>query len=155
VPTKCLPRQAEPVLAGVGEAPLDLPVGTPLGGYTARTQLLGSYNAPDNRRSPHAKAFVPSAGVQTRPLVRALYLKAGTEPVVIVKADLCVAFDRLVFDLERELTKAGLMSARGRVIVDGQPHARGVRGRIRACFTWRWALTASKRSSISGCSSRW
>lgn len=111
------PIVAGTVLAGVGEAPLDLPVGTPLGGYTARTQLLGSYNAPDNRRSPHAKAFVPSAGVQTRPLVRALYLKAGTEPVVIVKAELCVAYDRLVFDLERELTKAGLMSARGRVIV--------------------------------------
>ena len=111
------PIVAGTVLAGVGEAPLDLPVGTPLGGYTARTQLLGSYNAPDNRRSPHAKAFVPSAGVQTRPLVRALYLKAGTEPVVIVKADLCVAYDRLVFDLERELTRAGLMSARGRVIV--------------------------------------
>ena len=32
---------AGPVLAGVGEAALDLPVGTPLGGYTARVTLLG------------------------------------------------------------------------------------------------------------------
>src|SRR5947209_2352989 len=29
------------VMAGVGEAPIDLPVGTPLGGYTARISLLG------------------------------------------------------------------------------------------------------------------
>ena len=57
-----------PVRAGVGEAPLDLPVGTPLSGYTARARLLGGM-APDSRQSPHARAFAPSAGVQTRPLV--------------------------------------------------------------------------------------
>ena len=90
------------VLAGTGEARIDLPVGTPLGGFTSRMKALGG-QAPDGRRSPHAKAFVPSAGVQTVPLVRALYLQAGSEPTILVKADLCVAFDRLVFDLEKEL----------------------------------------------------
>lgn len=110
------PIAAGAVRAGVGEAPLDLPVGTPLGGYTARMALLGGM-APDGRRSPHAKAFVASAGVQTRPQVRALYLQAGSEPVLMIKADLCVAFDRLVYDLEKELTNRGLMAARGRVIV--------------------------------------
>ena len=110
------PITAGTVLAGVGEAPLDLPVGTPLGGYTARMKLLGG-TAPDSRQVPHAKAFVASAGVQTRPQVRALYLKAGSEPVLMVKADLCVAYDRLVYDLERELSTRGLLSARGRVIV--------------------------------------
>lgn len=104
------------VLAGVGEAELDLPVGTPMGGYTARMQILGG-QAPDNRNSPHAKAFVPSAGLQTRPLVKAIYLKAGAEPVLVVKVDVCVAFDRLVYDLEKELSSRGLMPARGRVIV--------------------------------------
>ncbi|MBL9043230.1 MAG: neutral/alkaline non-lysosomal ceramidase N-terminal domain-containing protein [Myxococcales bacterium] len=104
------------VLAGTGEARIDLPVGTPLGGFTSRMKALGG-QAPDGRRSPHAKAFVPSAGVQTVPLVRALYLQAGSEPTILVKADLCVAFDRLVFDLEKELIQAGMASARGRVIV--------------------------------------
>ncbi len=104
------------VLAGTGEARIDLPVGTPLGGFTSRMKALGG-QAPDGRRSPHAKAFVPSAGVQTVPLVRALYLQAGSEPTILVKADLCVAFDRLVFDLEKELAAAGMASARGRVIV--------------------------------------
>lgn len=104
------------VLAGTAEARIDLPVGTPLGGYTARMKALGG-QAPDDRRSPHAKAFVPSAGVQTTPLLRALYLQAGTEPTILLKADLCVAFDRLVFDLEAALAQAGMKNARGRVIV--------------------------------------
>ncbi len=103
------------VLAGTAEVRIDLPVGTPLGGYTARMKALGG-EAPDSRRSPHAKAFVPSAGIQTVPLLRALYLQAGSEPTILVKADLCVAFDRLVFDLEKALTEAGMKDARGRVI---------------------------------------
>ncbi|MFO0573956.1 MAG: neutral/alkaline non-lysosomal ceramidase N-terminal domain-containing protein [Polyangia bacterium] len=107
---------AGPVLAGVGEAALDLPVGTPLGGYTSRMTLLGG-EAPDTRKSPHAKAFVPSAGLQTRPQVKALYLKAGDEPVLLLKLDTCVSFDRLVYDLEQAMSSRGLMPARGRVIV--------------------------------------
>jgi neutral ceramidase len=107
---------AGPVLAGVGEAALDLPVGTPLGGYTARMMLLGG-QAPDARKSPHAKAFVPSAGLQTRPQVKALYIKAGDEPVLLLKLDTCVSFDRLVYDLEQAMSSRGLLPARGRVIV--------------------------------------
>ena len=57
------------VAAGVGEALIDLPVGTPLSGYTGRMRLLGG-DAPDDRQVPHARAFVPSAGVQSRPLAR-------------------------------------------------------------------------------------
>ena len=126
------PIAAGAVVAGVGEAPLDLPVGTPLGGYTARMKLLGG-TAPDGRQVPHAKAFVASAGVQTRPQVRALYLKAGSEPVLLVKADLCVAYDRLVYDLERELSTRGLMSSRGRVIVSTS-HTHGGYGTFQGTF---------------------
>ena len=78
------------VLAGTAESRIDLPVGTPLGGFTSRMKALGGHS-PDDRRSPHAKAFVPSAGVQTTPLIRALFLQAGDEPTILVKADLCVA----------------------------------------------------------------
>lgn len=114
------PIAAGEVAAGVGEAPLDLPVGTPMAGYTSRLSLLpGHDDPPDGRRSPHAKTFVPSAGKQTQPLARALYLKAGTEPVIVLKADLCLSFDRLVYDVEAALSAQGLMPARGRVIVAG------------------------------------
>lgn len=107
---------AGPVRAGVGEARLDLPVGTPLGGYSARIRLLGGA-APDGRQSPHANAFYPSAGVQTRPQIRALYLQAGSEPLLVLKADLCLSYDRLVFDVEKALASEGLLPARGHVMV--------------------------------------
>jgi len=107
---------AGPVRAGVGEVRLDLPVGTPLGGYTARMRLLGG-EAPDSRQSPHARAFYPSAGVQTRPQVRALYLQAGSEPLLVLKADLCLSYDRLVFDVEKTLAGEGLLAPRGHVMV--------------------------------------
>ena len=42
------PIAAGTILAGVGTAEIDLPVGTPLSGYTARMRLLGG-DAPDNR----------------------------------------------------------------------------------------------------------
>jgi neutral ceramidase len=103
-----------PVRAGVGEAALDMPVGTPLGGYTARVSLLGGA-APDGRKSPFAKAFYPSVGVQSRPLARALYLEAGGDPILLIKVDLCVAYDRLVQDLERALSPDGKL--RGRIVV--------------------------------------
>ncbi len=113
------PPGAGPVRAGVGESPIDLPVGTPLGGYSARLTLLGG-QGPDNRPgAPFAHAFAPSGGVQTRPQVRALFLQAGDEPLLMVKLDLCVSYDRLVYDLEAALSKKGLLGdrARGHVIV--------------------------------------
>lgn len=103
------------VFAGVSEVDIGLPVGTPLGGYTARMKALGG-QAPDARRSPHAKAFAPSAGIQTTPKIRAIFLQAGAESVVFLKADLCVAFDRLVFDVERALSMAGFPDSRGHVL---------------------------------------
>jgi neutral ceramidase len=108
------PKSAAAVRAGVAEARLDMPVGTPLGGYTARVTLLGG-DTPDNRKSPYVTAFVPSTGVQSRPLARALYLEAGDDPVFLIKADVCAAFDRLVYDLESALGADGSM--RGRVIL--------------------------------------
>ena len=57
------------VLAGTAESRIDLPVGTPLGGFTSRMKALGGHS-PDDPRSPPAKAFVPSAGVQTLSLIQ-------------------------------------------------------------------------------------
>jgi neutral ceramidase len=123
-----------PITAGVGEAPIDLPIGTPMSGYTGRMRLLGG-DAPDDRLVPHARAFVPSAGVQSRPLARALYLKAGSDAVVLVKAELCLAYDRLTYDLEAALADViGVPGgARGRVIV-ATSHSHAAPGTYHGAF---------------------
>ena len=123
-----------PVAAGVGEALIDLPVGTPLSGYTGRMRLLGG-DAPDDRQVPHARAFVPSAGVQSRPLARALYLRAGSDAVLLVKAELCLAYDRLTYDLEAALSDvlAGPGGSRGRVIV-ATSHSHSAPGTYHGAF---------------------
>jgi neutral ceramidase len=114
-PQRAVPGGSGMVLAGTGEAALDLPVGTPLGGYTSRLKLLGGGGPPDERRSAYARAFATTVGVQTRPLAKALYLQAGGDPLLIIKADICVAYDRLVHDLERELAPDGRLN--GRILV--------------------------------------
>lgn len=121
---------ASALRAGVGEVPLDMPVGTPLGAYTARMRLLGG-SAPDSRQSPYAKAFAPSAGVQARPMARALYLEAGASKLVMIKADLGVGYDRLVYDLEKALAADG--SLRGRVIV-GTSHSHSAWGTFQGAY---------------------
>lgn len=125
-----------PLRAGVGEEPLDLPVGTPLGGYSARIKLLGGHG-PDGRQAAAARTFAPSAGVQSRPLARALFLQAGGAPVLLIKADLCVAFDRLVYDLEQALSpeagEAGGASLRGHVILAAS-HSHSAPGTYQGVF---------------------
>lgn len=128
------PIKPAPITAGVGEAAIDLPVGTPMSGYTGRMRLLGG-EAPDDRQVPHARAFVPSAGVQSRPQARALYLKAGDDAVVLVKAELCLAYDRLTYDLEAALADViGVPSgSRGRVIV-ATSHSHAAPGTYHGAF---------------------
>jgi len=128
------PIKAAPITAGAADAVIDLPVGTPMSGYTGRMRLLGG-DAPDDRQVPHARAFVPSAGVQSRPLARALYLKAGDDAVVLVKAELCLAYDRLTYDLETALADViGVPSgARGRVIV-ATSHSHAAPGTYHGAF---------------------
>lgn len=128
------PIKPAPITAGLGEARIDLPVGTPMSGYTGRMRLLGG-DAPDDRQVPHARAFVPSAGVQSRPLARALYLKSGDDAVVLVKAELCLAYDRLTHDLEAALADViGVPGgARGRVIV-ATSHSHAAPGTYHGAF---------------------
>ena len=65
-------RPLPPVVAGApevgaSEGTIDLPVGTPMGGYSGRAVYLGSDGKPDNRDSAYSTGFVESAGMQTRP----------------------------------------------------------------------------------------
>ncbi|MBK9034170.1 MAG: neutral/alkaline non-lysosomal ceramidase N-terminal domain-containing protein [Myxococcales bacterium] len=94
---------AAPLSAGAGEVPLDVPVGTALGGYTARGAFLGMADKVDNREVPLAGGFFPSVGIESRPMAKALALRAGGETVVWIKIDAIFAYEGFVFDLEQRL----------------------------------------------------
>jgi hypothetical protein len=91
------------IMAGAAELPLDLPVGSALGAYTARAGFLGNAGKVDIRRWEYSGKFNPSVGVETTPKVRALALSAGAEKLLIVKIDVGVAYDGLVWDLTERL----------------------------------------------------
>lgn len=101
------------LLAGVAESSLDLPVGTPLGGFTGR--LLAG--AVDGRESDYALRFSPSAGIQTRPPVKAFWFDNGQENLVVLKTDLIYSSDDLVTEVERRLSTATGLDLAGRVVV--------------------------------------
>ncbi|HVV83589.1 MAG TPA: neutral/alkaline non-lysosomal ceramidase N-terminal domain-containing protein [Kofleriaceae bacterium] len=92
-----------PLSAGAGEAPMDVPVGTALGGYTARAGFLGNSGVVDGREVPISGSFHPSIGVETRPMAKAVVLKSGVETIVWIKLDAIFVYEGLVFDLERRL----------------------------------------------------
>lgn len=89
-----------PVRAGVGEAIVELPVGTVQGGYQGRSSRT---RAVDARDVLSADVFMPSVGIETRPRARALALSAGDETVVFIKLDAPFLYESLVDDVERAL----------------------------------------------------
>ncbi|RMH41895.1 MAG: hypothetical protein D6689_09805 [Deltaproteobacteria bacterium] len=94
---------AGPLRAGAAEAPVDIPVSTALGSYTARANFLGTSGKVDLRRTDINGAFNPSIGVETRMWVKALALEAGGEKVVLLHVDLGFPYEGFVFDLEQRL----------------------------------------------------
>ena len=94
---------AEALQAGAAERILDIPVGTALGGYTARAGFLGTAGVIDSRKVAISGPFNPSIGVESAPRVKALALTSGDETVVIIKADLIYVYEGMVFDLEQRL----------------------------------------------------
>jgi hypothetical protein len=98
--------------AGAAEVALDIPVGTALGGYTGRARALADATPVDNRDIPLAGAFLPSVGVETRPMVKAVALRAGGTTVVWLKVDAIFAYEGFVFDLEDRLGE----SYRGKIL---------------------------------------
>ena len=90
-PEDPVPLTAGAPNAGMADAFLDLPVGTPMGGYTERCECFGGnvirQEDLDNRDSAYTLSFVPSAGIQTRPHAAALWLDNGDQAIVMVKTD--------------------------------------------------------------------
>src|SRR5437660_4973758 len=89
--------------AGAAEHVLDVPVGTALGGYTARAGFLGSAGVVDTRKVALSSTFNPSIGVINAPRVKAVALTAGDETVVIVKVDMIFVYEGMLFDVEQKL----------------------------------------------------
>lgn len=89
-----------PITAGAAEQVLEVPVGTALGAYT-RAAILGGHV--DDRVVPFSGSFIPSVGIESAPRVKALALSAGGETVLILKVDVGLMFEGLLFDLEERL----------------------------------------------------
>lgn len=89
--------------AGVAETFVDLPVGTPLSGYTSRCSCFGGEGKADRRDSQYRSEFAPSAGVQTRVSTKAFWLTNSDQDLVILKLDVIYSFDGLVEALERSI----------------------------------------------------
>ena len=91
-------------MAGVAEAWLELPVGSPLSGYTSRCGCFGGDGKIDHRDSNYASEFKPSAGVQSPIPLKVFWLSNGDQDLVIVKIDLIYSFDGLVKEMETRLS---------------------------------------------------
>lgn len=103
--------------AGVAEAILELPIGTPLSGYTGRCNCFGGEGDVDRRDSNYAYEFAASAGVQTAPVLKAFWLSNGDQDFVIIKLALIYPFDGLVEEIEHRLSEATGRNLDGKVVL--------------------------------------
>jgi len=94
---------AAQLVAGASEAIIDVPVGTALGAYTSRAGFLGGSKSVDLRRGAVSGKFNPSVGVHNAPKVKVLALRAGQDQVVLVKLDLGLMYEGMLFDVEAKL----------------------------------------------------
>lgn len=98
-----MPVETAALTAGAAERVLDIPVGTALGGYTARAGFLGSSGVVDTRTIKMSGTFNPSIGIVNAPRVKALALTSGVETVVILKVDMIFTYEGMLYDLEQRL----------------------------------------------------
>src|SRR3954471_23124309 len=82
--TAAAPASAQ-LRAGAAAADITAPIGTPMFAYTARSRIAGPDNnvdlvdvLADPDTNLYAKTFVPSKGIHTRILSRALVLQNGS-----------------------------------------------------------------------------
>ena len=116
-PTPPRPVVAGAPVAGAAEGTIDLPVGTPLGGFSSRAMYLGADSKKDNRDSAYSTGFVESTGIQTRPAIKVVWLENGDAPVVLIRLDLIYTFDELVSEVARQLGERTGMDLSGSVVI--------------------------------------
>jgi len=91
------------ITAGAAEEPIDLPVGSALGAYTARADFEGSASVVDHRYAEISGSFNPSVGIETRMRSRAIAITAGGETSVLVKLDIGASDDNITFAVAERL----------------------------------------------------
>lgn len=101
---------------GAAEGYLRLPLGTGLGGFTARCQCLGHWSNQDDRDSNYIVDFGPSTGIQTFPQIKVIWIENGDDHLVLTKTDSIYSFDGLVDDLEEKIGAATGLDLEGKVI---------------------------------------
>lgn len=106
-------------MAGAAEGTLELPVGTPLAGFTSRCGCLGGTSRQDQRDSNYNTAFVPSTGVQIRPGIKAIWIDNGDRHLVMTKTDTIYAFDGVVEAVTARLEELTGEDLKGQVTHSG------------------------------------
>jgi len=104
-------------MAGAAEGLIEVPVGTPMGGFSSRCKILGSSSKQDKRKSQYALAFDRSTGIVTPPMAKVLWLDTEDDHLVLVKFDAIYAYDGLVQRLEQELGDATGLDLDGKVVL--------------------------------------
>ncbi len=92
-----------PVEVGLASNPLELPVGTALGGNTSRAELVGHQGRVDERKVALSGGFTPSVGIETIPRAKAIAIRAGDERVVIIHTDSIFSDDTITFEVATRL----------------------------------------------------
>ena len=104
-------------IVGVAEGRIDVPIGTPMGGYSNRCFYLGGASTIDDRESAYAQAFTPSTGSQTAIMAEALWLENGDQPLIMLTIDAIYSNDGLVREVERQIQTATGEDVYGKVII--------------------------------------
>lgn len=132
-----VPARAD-LLAGVAEADVTPPVGTPLAGYGGRLRLPGGGGPPLDPRGA-AVLFQPSTGVRDPIEAQALVLERGGLVVALVAIDAIGVEDLFVDDLVRAARERGVPLAEGGLFVAASHTHSGPGALARRPL---WALTA-------------
>lgn len=104
-------------IAGAAEGTLDLPVGTPLGGYSARCSCLSGQSRQDGRDSAYSTSFVESTGIHTRAQIKVVWLGNGDDALVLIHTDVIYANDNIIAKVTEQLEAATGEELSGRVVL--------------------------------------
>lgn len=106
------------IKAGYSRVVLPIPIGSPLGGYTARAKgLIGGPNPVDKRPQRFARSFVPTVGIHDALSAEVLALEAGGEKVILVRLDAPYVMENTLFEVEAKVAPDGSM--RGHIVLSG------------------------------------
>ena len=104
-------------VAGVAEGPIDVPVGSPLGGYSNRCSYLGSASKVDRRKNHYTQAWSPSVGIHTTAMAEVLWLENDDQNWVLINIDAIYVFDEMVKEIERQLSRETGELMENRVVI--------------------------------------